>query len=151
MKLADFCVGKNRVDKLLDIPQGNARCHMGNDYRKAGIEIIMPHGKATWHSLRKTFVNSLVKQGHDLKTIMTLARHSTASLTMETYAQAEKDTLRTAVEHLAASKKASPWCTGVTSGKSRATREIVKGSPERGLDESGKIPATGFEPVTNGL
>jgi hypothetical protein len=124
---------------------------MGTDYRDAGVKITTNQGKATWHSLRKTFVNNLVKQGNDLKTIMTLARHSTASLTMETYAQADSDTLRTAVEQISVEKTPSPCCTGVAQRVGCATRDLVKSAAKKKLEQISKIPATGFEPVTNGL
>jgi hypothetical protein len=49
-------------------------------------------------SLRKTFVTNVVRSGCDLKTIMSLARHSTAQLSMETYSAADRTLLRQAAQ-----------------------------------------------------
>lgn len=92
--------GKERDEPLLDIPSSVAYKRIAEDYIRAGVLPSTTEGKATWHSLRKTFINNLVKGGADLKTVMTLARHSTAQLTMETYAQADPALLRTAAENV---------------------------------------------------
>ena len=91
---------------LLEIPKSGAHKDnrydpgglLAKDYRAAGVTILTPEGRATWHSLRKSFVTNVVRSGCDLKTAMTLARHSTAQLTMETYAAADPALLRQAAE-----------------------------------------------------
>jgi len=46
------------------------------DLRRAGIPPKTAEGRATWHSLRKSFISTLVAAGNDVKTCMTLARHT---------------------------------------------------------------------------
>jgi integrase/recombinase XerC len=97
-KLKALTAGREPDERLLGIGARNAPEQIAADYTKGGVTITTTEGKATWHSLRKTFINNLVKGGNDLKTIMTLARHSTAKMTMETYAQADQTLLRNAAE-----------------------------------------------------
>ena len=44
------------------------------------------------------YINAVVESGGDLKTIMTLARHGSAQMSMETYAKPKPERLRAAVE-----------------------------------------------------
>jgi integrase len=96
--LATQAVGKDKQAPLLDIATSKAWKHFKADLAAAGIESQTPDGKATWHSLRKCFDNALIKSGLDLKTLMTLMRQSSASLTLETYASADPKRLRAGVE-----------------------------------------------------
>lgn len=62
-----------------------------------------PNGPLFWdfHSLRVYYVSALAAQpGMDLKTLMTLARHSTPQLSLNVYAKAREDNLRAAVNQL---------------------------------------------------
>ncbi len=68
------------------------------DCAKARIRRLTDDGKATFHSLRVNYVNAAVESGSDLKTIMTLARHGSAQMSMETYAKPKPERLRAAVE-----------------------------------------------------
>ena len=99
--LAKLAAGKDGNAKLLGIPssgQTGASAFIVRDYKAAGIAIKTDAGRATWHSLRKCYVNALVRTGADVKTIMTLARHSSAQLSMEVYASADPARLRQGVE-----------------------------------------------------
>lgn len=97
-RLKALADGREQDARLLGIGARNAPEQIAADYTKGNVTITTTEGKATWHSLRKTYINNLVKSGTDLKTIMTLARHSTAKMTMETYAQADPTLLRNAAE-----------------------------------------------------
>jgi integrase len=94
-------LGRDREpgDRLLGIPFGpDPAEYIGEDYVNGGVTISTPEGRATWHSLRKAFVNNVVRSGADLKTVMEAARHVTPELTMHTYASASPDLLRAAAE-----------------------------------------------------
>jgi integrase len=52
----------------------------------------------TFHSFRVNYINGVVKSGADLKTIMALARHSSATMSMSTYAKTDAQRLRTVAE-----------------------------------------------------
>jgi integrase len=97
-KLAEVAKDKPPEAPLLDIPTSKAWKLFKEDLKAAGIREETPEGKATWHSLRKVFINNVVKSGCDLKTIQTLARHSTAQLSMEVYAVQDPKRMRTAAE-----------------------------------------------------
>ncbi|MBI5090902.1 MAG: tyrosine-type recombinase/integrase [Candidatus Hydrogenedentes bacterium] len=147
--------GRPEEAPLLDIPGREAWAPLKEDLSAAGIVNQTPEGKATWHSFRKAFVNSLVRSGADLKTIMELARHSTASLSMEVYASADDARLRRAVEaatkHLDQDHQASPCCKYVAGDSSSATQEDIKKDPEGPYDELVMVGDTGLEPVTSAV
>ena len=100
-KLAVLAAGRGAGEPLLGIPVSSAYERIRVDYVAAKVKLSTPEGKATWHSLRKVFVNNLVRSGCDLKTVMTLARHSSAAMSMDTYASAQPALLRAAAESAA--------------------------------------------------
>ncbi|MCZ7648247.1 MAG: site-specific integrase [Planctomycetota bacterium] len=78
-QLQTLTEGKGADDRLLGIPFGpDPAAYIVTDYTAGKVNIQAPDGKATWHSLRKVFIDNVVKSGCDLKTIQALARHSTA-------------------------------------------------------------------------
>ncbi len=113
-KLAAAARGKPPEAPLLDIPSSKASSLFNKDLKAAGIRKKTSDGKATWHSLRKVFINNVVKSGCDLKTIQALARHSTAQLSMEVYATADPKLLREAAEtaagHIKDILEHDSWC-----------------------------------------
>ena len=156
-KLAMLTTGKNPDDRLLGIPKGpDPAAYIQADYTKAGIKIIIKgEGKATWHSLRKVFINNVVSSGADLKTVMEMARHSSATMSMDVYAKAKPDLLRAAANAAAQSVKdavsASACCAGVAQKVAGAERDAVSNDDERTLQEINNIGDTGLEPVTPSL
>lgn len=65
---------------------------------KAGIPKVTKAGKLDFHALRVAYINMLIDAGADVKTVQTLARHSTLDLTMNVYARAVDEKLRQGVE-----------------------------------------------------
>ncbi len=120
------------------------------DCRKAGIAHITKAGKATFQSLLKNFIDAIVESGSDLKTIMTLARHGSAQMSMETYATAKTGRLREAVEsaseQLREAIRGEACCTYVAQavGAETAKPENELLSLVSGVD--GVVTPTGFEP-----
>lgn len=70
------------------------------DRAAAGIPATTVRGRLDFHALRTTHVNLAFDLDFDAKTAQTLARHKDANLTLNTYARANPDRLRKAVEKL---------------------------------------------------
>jgi hypothetical protein len=66
------------------------------DFEIAGIEKKAFGGVLDFHALRTAFTNLNIKSGFDLSTSMGMARHSSASMTLETYGRANEERLRKA-------------------------------------------------------
>ena len=86
-------------DPLLYVPKATATT-MDVYLAKAGIPKKTKAGKLDFHALRVAYINMLIEAGVDVKTIQTLARHSTLELTMNVYARAVDEKLRQGVESL---------------------------------------------------
>lgn len=72
------------------------------DLNAAGIPKEIPgEGKVDFHSLRVTFITSIVENGADIKEAQELARHCNPNLTMNVYAKARKENLAALVEKYA--------------------------------------------------
>jgi len=147
--------GRQPEEPLLGIPKSGA--HKDNrydpggliakDFRAAGIPLETDAGKTTWHSLRKAFVTNVVKSGADLKTCMTLARHSTASLTMEVYAADDPALVRDAAMKAEKAIQAASCCVSVAKQVAQASGKPISADEESGLEEVKMVGDTGFEPV----
>jgi integrase len=70
------------------------------DLETAGIPFETDKGICDFHSLRAVYVSGLAAAGVDIKSLQTLARHSTPVLTMNVYAKSHSETLAAAVEKL---------------------------------------------------
>jgi integrase len=154
-KLIPLCEGKRPLDRLLGVPaEGSVRGAAGviqRDYKAAGIALMTDDGKATWHSLRKCFVNAVIRAGADVKTVMELARHSSATMSMDIYAKAQPAILRQAAEaaenqiRKAVAKTCSPGVPPQNrSAKSSAITVEVAGS----CGDFEKVRPEGLEPST---
>jgi integrase len=155
-KLTNLAKGKTPEERLLGIPCGpDPAAYIAADYTQGGVVILTPEGKATWHSLRKVFINSVVRSGADLKTIMEMARHSTATMSMDVYAKPKPDLLRHAAEAAAQRIKGvleeTDCGTGVERGISKNTPAAVSTSQQRDKVGLKMVGDTGLEPVTLSL
>jgi len=151
-RLADLAQEKQDDALLLDIPSSKAWRMFKDDLKAAKVPTETNEGKATWHSLRKSYLNALIHSGADFKTVMELARHSCASLTMEVYASADKARLRQAAEaaarHIEDTLASSPCCSYVAHVENAQKREVVKKAPPKSYVSRRMVGATGFEPAT---
>ncbi len=153
--LAALVVGKPPEADLLDIPRRpNAASELFKlDLDEAKIRPVTDEGRATWHSLRKCYDNALIRSGLDLKTVMTLMRHSSASLTLETYASADPKRLRAGAEaaakHIKAAVSGTSCCTDVARKAATAGGEDASPRESEGLELARVVGNTGFEPVTS--
>ncbi len=155
-KLAQLATGKNSDDRLLGIPKGpDPATYISDDFRAADIKIVTDDGKASWHSLRKVFINNVIKSGADLKTVMELARHSSATMSMDVYAKAKPELLRKAVaaaaETIDQAVAASACCTGVAQQVVGGNKNSASACGVSVKVISSRMGDTGFEPVTLSL
>ena len=91
-RLARSVVGKDPEDPLVFVPR-DASTGLRPDLRRAGVPIDGPGGKVDFHALRTAYVSFVLESGASAKEAQHLARHSTPSLTMNTYARARLDRL----------------------------------------------------------
>ena len=83
--------GKAPDAPLVRMP-GNPTQRFYQDLETAGIpRFKVGEGGATFHSLRATFATLLMEEGADIKTAMTLMRHSTPDLTLNRYAKSRRE------------------------------------------------------------
>jgi len=90
---------KSPGDPLLNVPTHMDRS-FNRDLEKAKISKHTPAGRLDFHSLRVAYTTLLFESGTDLKTAQTLARHSTASLTLDTYARTRPERVFRAVDQV---------------------------------------------------
>jgi integrase len=142
-ELAALSKGKPANAPLLDMPkQETCGANLDRDFSKAGIRRQTTSGNATFHSFRVNYINAVVKTGADLKTIMTLARHSSATMSMSTYAKPDAQRLRECAALVSESMKqterpilgqqlvvGSDSC--AVNIYSRSTCRIASGTPEK--------------------
>jgi integrase len=153
-KLKRLTIGRAPESKLLSIPSSYGYKRIAADYVAGGVALKTEAGKATWHSLRKVFVNNLVRSGADVKTIMELARHSSAEMSLDVYASAKPQLLRTAIEkavqHMEATinkKDPLPCCAGVKQEVQENNLASASSSAEAKLHDFEVVRATGVEPA----
>ena len=123
------------------------------DREAAGVKQITSEGRASWHSLRKCFVNALIRSGADPKTCMTLARHSSAQLTFDVYASDAHTLLQAAVEsaakHVEEAVAASACCVSVAQAVGGDNEEAPSPGDLGPYEVKEVVGDTGLEPVTS--
>ncbi len=151
-RLQEMADGRAGDARLLNIPSSSASQIFREESEAAGIVGETNEGKATWHSLRKSYVNALIHSGADVKTVMELARHSTASLTMEVYASADQGRLREAAEaaarHIEDTLASQPCCARVAQKEIGKSVKVTNLRASMSCGGRGMVGGTGFEPVT---
>ena len=85
-------------DKLFT--QGNILRALQHDLEDAGIPYHDGQGQRDFHSLRKTFVTLLIRNGADIKSVQTLARHADPMMTLKFYAQVQDSQLTSVINLL---------------------------------------------------
>jgi len=87
---------------IFAMPQPSRVVHMlRTDLKAAEIEYEDARGElADFHALRHTYITHLVAGGTNLKTVQSLARHSTITLTMDGYTHVIPSSQRAAVDAL---------------------------------------------------
>jgi hypothetical protein len=82
---------------LLYVPSHPAR-EFDTDLERAGIRKWPPEGKLDFHALRTTFCTFVIESGTNLGEAMSLMRHSTPDLTVNTYARTRMDQIQELAE-----------------------------------------------------
>lgn len=86
---------------LLYVPRHTA-AHIRRDLKAAGIVEVTHEGSLDFHALRTTFVTLILDAGATVREAMTLARHGTPSLTMNTYGRTREKRLPEIAEQIGA-------------------------------------------------
>jgi len=151
-QMQELAKGREPEAPLLSMPKAETVSeNFGRDCARARITRETDEGKATFHSLRVNYINAIVESGSDLKTIMTLARHGSAQMSMETYAKPKPERLRAAVEAVSEGVERAvsgeACCTYVARAVGAAG--VGSASPESpdSCDAKKVVTPTGFEPV----
>lgn len=101
-ELAALAEGRDPEERLLPrmVDVDGTRDNFERDLKKAALwpRRVTPEGRLGFHSFRVNFINAVVASGADLKTIMELARHGSAFMSMQTYAKPNRDAMRKAAE-----------------------------------------------------
>lgn len=80
------------------VPEKTAKM-LAVDLKAAGIEPVDAKGRVVdFHALRGSYITELVRRGVNPKLVQKLARHSTITLTLDTYTHVDDDELRRALE-----------------------------------------------------
>lgn len=98
-KLGELVEGRPAHELLFRIPEKTAKM-LRFDLENAGIPYEVDGKVVDFHSLRGTYISLLVESGVNIKVVQKLARHSTITLTMDTYAQVDESVSRDALERL---------------------------------------------------
>ena len=99
--MAGFIVDKPVDDRLFKIPS-RAFAMIKADLEAAGISYCTAAGYADFHALRHTFITQLARSGVAPAVAMSLARHSSITLTMDRYTHVVLSDQRSALERLPA-------------------------------------------------
>ncbi len=99
-RLAVSCEGKTQDSPLLDGLEAKDRPldMLYATMKRAGIPKWAPGGKLDFHALRNGYISRVVEAGASAKEAQELARHSTPTITMNTYARASGNRLRAVAE-----------------------------------------------------
>ena len=137
--------------RLLYVPK-QTHTVVAEDLERAGIPRVTPLGKVDFHALRVAFVNLVFEVGEASgKEAQHLARHSTPSLTFNTYGRVREERLHQTVERMA--EAISPPDHAVFMLKKAAGAETESATPidYKELRFSEVVAGAGFEPTTFGL
>ncbi len=101
-KLAEYVSGRDASAQVFNVPASFLTARMIRpDLSAAGIPYRDDAGRvADFHSLRVTFITTLVRSGASVKECQTLARHSNPALTLNTYTDLRLNDVRGVVDRL---------------------------------------------------
>ena len=111
------------VEPLLYVPTHPART-LDADLARAAIPKKAVGGKLDFHAARLAYVNLVIEAGANVKEAQTLARHSTAQMTLGVYGRTREERLHHVVEQVATTLQGETDC--VASVHKIDTAEKVK-------------------------
>lgn len=118
------------------------------DLERAGIPRSTPLGKVDFHALRVAFVNLVFEVGEASgKEAQHLARHSTPTLTFNTYGRVREERLQQTVERMAEATLPAKYVPSMY--KQAVGAEIENATPrgDRRLRQKIMVGGAGFEPT----
>ncbi|MBI2503265.1 MAG: tyrosine-type recombinase/integrase [Candidatus Latescibacteria bacterium] len=137
--------------RLLYVPTHTHEA-IAEDLKRAGISKWTPQGKVDFHALRVAFINLVIDSGATVKEAQTLARHSTADLTMNVYGRTRPERLAETVERVAEKLFSIPEHVP-SMYKQAVGAETASATPfdTRELRLKNLVAVEGIEPPTRGL
>ncbi|MSR84378.1 MAG: hypothetical protein EXS58_15895 [Candidatus Latescibacteria bacterium] len=137
--------------RLLYVPK-QTHTVVAEDLERAGIPRVTLLGKVDFHALRVAFVNLVFEVGEASgKEAQHLARHSTPSLTFNTYGRVREERLHQTVERIAEAIAPADHAVFMLKKAVGVETESATSFAERKLRFSELVAGAGFEPTTFGL
>jgi len=100
-------------------------------------------GRADFHACRNVCITSVIDSGANIKEAQSLARHSTAALTLDVYARTRRERLEALAE--------SAGDTILAGSSITVAQRKAAGAESRCDDRGCVVRAAGLEPATYGL
>ncbi len=132
---------------LLFVPIHIARI-FNRALKAAGIPKNTKEGKLDVHSTRTAYVTNVYRSGADIKTILTLTRHTTPAVGLNHYAKDSDELLRDTVATIFDSGGQNSHPTYVQQPEKMILKKTASPDFKRGCSENVMVVATGLEPVT---
>jgi integrase len=133
-KLKEESKGKAPDEPLLFVPL-QPIASLNVDLKAAGIPKWTAEGKVDFHSFRVIYITRVIEAGATVKEAQTLARHSTADLTMNTYAKTSPTRLKDLAEKLSQNMLANAACAPLVPKRNEARRfALGKSKKSKELD-----------------
>jgi len=150
-RLIEHSAGKPPEVPLLDVP-AYTWCSIAKDLLAADIPLTTPEGKVDFHALRTTFTTLVFESGANVKEAMSLVRHGTPGLTINTYARTRQDRLAEVIEKVGKALDFEPdYAVFRTKQAVGAEGLDVSGIRGNRLHGNKKMDVAGFEPATSWL
>ena len=147
-----FPVQGNVRHKFPDAPLLFVPIHIARIFNRAlkaaGIPKNTKEGKLDVHSTRTAYVTNVYRSGADIKTILTLTRHTTPAVGLNHYAKDSDELLRDTVATMFDSGGQNNRPTYVQQPEKMTSKKTASPDLKRGCSENVMVVATGLEPVT---
>ncbi len=118
--------------RLLYVPSHPGR-ELDIDLRRAGIPKWTDEGKVDFHSLRTTYCTLLMDSHANTKEAMTLMRHSTPDLTLQTYARTRPERLHALADVVGRVLDGSERVEDVPNGETHSEANVGNPNGAKGL------------------
>ncbi len=148
-ELKAYVTGRKPRDRLWDVPH-NSAAMLHADMSAAGLAPKDKKGRVVdFHALRHTFITRLARAGIHPKVAQTLARHSTITLTMDTYTHSPTGDETSALAALPLLGGGAGGADGASGAAAAGKGRSAPGSGRRAESGSDEGSSTGTEGAEN--
>jgi integrase len=151
-RLAQATEDNEPTKALLFVPTQPGRV-LNSDLKRAGIpKDLAGVGKLDFHAFRTAYATMVIESGATVKEAQTLLRHSTPTITMNTYARTRDERLARIAQRVGEIVLADRCAPKTPPRPSKAIpKHTATPSHKGGCEEVGLVAAVGLEPTTRGL